>query len=67
MNQLIKFVDKIKAISKKCDAIHHNRKCVRTSREYRQLKIGKIIRKEIPDIPITVSLRVRDKNEGLKL
>ena len=27
------------------------------------IKIGKIIRKEIPNLPITVSLRVRDKNQ----
>jgi homocysteine S-methyltransferase len=27
------------------------------------IQVGKIIKKEIPDLPITVSLRVRDKNE----
>jgi homocysteine S-methyltransferase len=27
------------------------------------IEVGKIIKKEIPDLPITVSLRVRDKNE----
>ena len=28
-----------------------------------KIKVGEIIRKEIPNIPITVSLRIRDKNE----
>ena len=32
-------------------------------KEYHQLKLGEIIKKEIPNIPITVSLRVRDKTE----
>ena len=27
------------------------------------IEVGEIIRREIPDIPITVSLRVRDKSE----
>ena len=27
------------------------------------IEVGKIIKKEIPDLPITVSLRVRDKSE----
>jgi homocysteine S-methyltransferase len=27
------------------------------------IKVGKIIRKEIPNLPLTVSLRVRDKNQ----
>ena len=57
-----KFVDKIKTISDKCDAIHLTENVLGHKR-VSPIKIGEIIKKEIPDIPITVSLRVRDKNE----
>ena len=57
-----KFVDKIKTISNKCDAIHLTENVLGHKR-VSPIKIGEIIKKEIPDIPITVSLRVRDKNE----
>ena len=57
-----KFVEKIKVISKKCDAVHLTEN-VLGHRRVSPIKIGKIIRREIPDLPITVSLRVRDKNE----
>ena len=57
-----KFVDKIKTISKKCDAIHLTENVLGHNR-VSPLKVGEIIRKEIPNIPITVSLRIRDKNE----
>ena len=56
-----KFVDKIKLISTKCDAIHLTENVLGFSR-VSPIKMGKIIKKEIPDLPITVSLRVRDKN-----
>jgi 5,10-methylenetetrahydrofolate reductase len=58
-----KFVDKIKTISKKCDAIHLTENVLGHKR-VSPIKVGEIIKKEIPNIPITVSLRVRDKNEG---
>ena len=58
-----KFIDKIKTISKKCDAIHLTEN-VLGHRRVSPIKIGEIIKKEIPDIPITVSLRVRDKDEN---
>ena len=58
-----KFVDKIKTISKKCDAIHLTENVLGHKR-VSPIKIGEIIKKEIPDIPITVSLRVRDKDEN---
>ena len=58
-----KFVDKIKIISKKCDAIHLTENVLGHKR-VSPIKIGEIIKKEIPDIPITVSLRVRDKDEN---
>ena len=58
-----KFLDKIKKISKKCDAIHLTENVLGHKR-VSPIKIGEIIKKEIPDIPITVSLRVRDKDEN---
>ena len=58
-----KFVDKIKKISKKCDAIHLTENVLGHKR-VSPIKIGEIIKKEIPGIPITVSLRVRDKDEN---
>lgn len=58
---IVKFLEKIKTISKKCDAIHLTENVLGYQR-VSPIEVGKIIRKEIPDIPITVSLRVRDKN-----
>ena len=58
---IIKFVEKMKIISKKCDAIHITENVLGHQR-VSPIKIGEIIKKEIPDTPITVSLRVRDKN-----
>mgnify|MGYP000002542301 FL=1 len=60
---IIKFVDKIKIISEKCDAIHITENVLGHQR-VSPIKVGEIIKKEIPNLPITVSLRVRDKNEG---
>ena len=57
-----KFVEKIKTISKKCDAIHLTENVLGHER-VSPLEIGKILKQKIPDHPITVSLRVRDKNE----
>ena len=59
---ILKFVKKIKIISKKCDAIHLTENVLGYQR-VSPIKVGKIIKKEIPDLPITVSLRVRDKSE----
>ncbi|MBT3328739.1 MAG: 5,10-methenyltetrahydrofolate synthetase [Nitrosopumilus sp.] len=58
---IIKFVEKMKIISKKCDTIHITENVLGHQR-VSPIKIGEIIKKEIPDTPITVSLRVRDKN-----
>ena len=58
-----KFVEKIKIISKKCDAIHLTENVLGFQR-VSPIEAGKIIRKEIPGLPITVSLRVRDKSEN---
>jgi len=57
-----KFVEKIKIISKKCDAIHITENVLGFQR-VSPVKVGKIIKMEIPSMPITVSLRVRDKTE----
>ncbi|QLH03290.1 5,10-methenyltetrahydrofolate synthetase [Nitrosopumilus cobalaminigenes] len=57
-----KFVEKIKIISKKCDAIHLTENVLGFQR-VSPIEAGKIIKKEIPNLPITVSLRVRDKTE----
>ena len=58
-----KFVDKIKIISKKCNAIHLTENVLGFQR-VSPIEVGKIIKQEIPNLPITVSLRVRDKNEN---
>ena len=57
-----KFVEKIKLISTKCDAIHLTENVLGYQR-VSPIKVGKIIRKELPNLPITVSLRVRDKTQ----
>jgi len=58
-----KFVEKIKIISKKCDAIHLTENVLGFQR-VSPIEAGKIIRKKIPNLPITVSLRVRDKSDS---
>ena len=58
-----KFVDKIKIISKKCDAIHLTENVLGFQR-VSPIEVGKIIKNEISNVPITVSLRVRDKTEN---
>ena len=58
----LKFVNKIKLISKNCDSIHITENVLGFER-ISPIKVGKIIRREIPDLPITISLRVRDKTE----
>ena len=57
-----KFVNKIKLISTKCDYIHLTENVLGYTR-VSPIKVGKIIRKEIPNLPITISLRVRDKSK----
>ena len=59
---IIKFVEKMKIISKKCDAIHITENVLGYQR-VSPIIIGEIIKREIPNTPITVSLRIRDKNE----
>ena len=57
-----KFVDRIKIISNKCDAIHLTENVLGHQR-VSPITIAGIIKKEIPNMPITISLRIRDKNE----
>jgi homocysteine S-methyltransferase len=57
-----KFIQKIKLISKYCDAIHLTENVLGYAR-VSPIRVGKIIRKEIPDIHLTVSMRVRDKTK----
>ncbi len=59
---IVKFIKKIKIISKKCDSVHLTENVLGHQR-VSPVKVVKIIINEIPDLPITVSLRVRDKNE----
>ncbi len=61
---IAKFIEKIKIISKKCDALHLTENVLGHQR-VSPIEVGKIIRKEIPNIPITVSLRVRDYRKDL--
>lgn len=55
------FITKIKSISTSCDAIHLTENVLGNTR-ISPITIGARIKKEIPDMPITVSLRVRDKD-----
>ena len=57
-----KFINKLKIISKKCDVIHITENVLGHER-ISPIIVGKIIREKIPNLSITVSLRVRDKNE----
>jgi len=59
---ITKFLDRVKKISTKCDAIHLTENVLGHQR-VSPIEIGKKIRGKIPNLPITVSLRVRDKNE----
>ena len=59
---ILKFVERIKIISKKCDAIHLTENVLGHQR-VSPVVVGEIIKREIPNMPITVSLRVRDKDE----
>ena len=56
------FIERIKSISDSCDAIHLTENVLGFQRES-PIVVGRIIKKEIPNFPITTSLRVRDKTE----
>ncbi len=57
-----RFVEKIKLISSRCDAIHLTENVLGAER-VSPIHVGGIIKKQLPDLPITVSLRVRDKSK----
>ena len=59
---IVKFIKKIKIISKKCDAIHLTENVLGFQR-VSPIKVGKLSKKKFQNLPITVSLRVRDKSE----
>ena len=57
-----RFIEKIKIVSKKCNAIHITENVLGYKR-LSAIQMGAMIKKEIPNLPITVSMRVRDKDE----
>lgn len=61
-NATLEFVNKIKTISTNCDALHLTENVLGFHR-MSPIEIGKIIKNNIPNLPITTSLRVRDKTE----
>ena len=56
-----RFVERIRTVSKKCDAIHLTED-VLGMRRISPLDAGRVIREELPGLPVTASLRVRDKS-----
>ncbi len=61
--RISKFVDKINAVSGVCDAVHLTED-VLGFRRVSPISVGKTIRRDISHLPITASLRVRDKTEN---
>lgn len=59
---IAEFVKKIKLISASCDAVHLTEDVLGFQR-VSPVKIGRIIRDDLPDLQITVSMRVRDKTK----
>ena len=57
---LEKLIQRISEISKSCDAIHITDSVLGTKR-VSPIKTSELIRKKFPDLKITISLRVRDK------
>lgn len=57
------FIKKIKMISAYCDAIHLTEDVLGFQR-VSPIKVGRMIKENLPNMPITVSLRVRDKTES---
>jgi len=57
------FVERIESISGSCDAVHLTENVLGFQR-VSPIEIGKTVKSRIPDLPVTISLRVRDKTEG---
>ena len=55
------FMGRIREISRRCDAIHLTENVLGHQR-VSPIEVGRMIKKEIPDIPVTASLRIRDKD-----
>ena len=58
----LEFVRKISTIYSSCDAMHLTENVLGLQR-MSPISIGRMIKNNTPDLPITVSLRVRDKSE----
>ena len=56
-------VGRIKSIAGCCDAVHLTED-VLGFRRASPVEVGRILRREVPGMPVTVSLRVRDKTEA---
>ena len=61
-DSVARFVERIRAIAPRCDAIHLTENVLGFER-VSPLEAGRILKREIPGITITSSLRVRDKGE----
>ena len=59
-HSLSEFIKKIKSISVSCDAVHLTEDVLGFQR-ISPIKAGKMLKDKIPNLPITVSMRVRDK------
>lgn len=57
------FVKKIKSVSASCDAVHLTEDVLGFQR-VSPVRVGRMIKDDIPGLPITTSMRVRDKTEG---
>lgn len=57
-----KSLERLKAISPKCDSIHITENVLGFER-VSPITIGRLLKEEVPDMPVTASLRVRDKTE----
>ncbi len=56
------FLDRIREISQRCDAIHLTEDVLGHHR-VPPIDAGRMIRRDVPDMPITASLRVRDRSQ----
>lgn len=61
-NVALQFVNKIKTISTQCDALHLTENVLGFHR-MSPIEIGETIKNNTPNLPITASLRVRDKTK----
>ena len=60
-HSLSEFIKKIKSISASCDAVHLTEDVLGFQR-ISPIKAGKMLKDKIPNLPITVSMRVRHRS-----